>query len=383
MTQSQWSDEPESPLRHLKVMDCSVMLPGPFLTRVLAQYGADVVKIELPPVGDPLREITNTSIFELLNQGKRSLAVNLMTAEGADLIRKMGRECDVFVENFREGVMDHLGLGYAEMSEENPDLIYMSIRGLSGKLADRASHDFNAIANSGVGDWALGMGESLYASHFADITGGVLVPLTRLLIQLSSATRRGMHLVSYMDEGFRFLYLPRAYDSVKAESLPQNERAKYGVNQAFSGQLPHSRFYRCRDGKWLSLNAVQAKHWDQFCEMVDRKQWVGRANDPELRGELEKLFQDAPSSYWEALMAGRDVCLVKVVSWEEHLQETAARLQLIQDPLTWAGYSPKASLRPAPRVGEDTYTIAHHLGVSNKEIAEWIHSGVLGAPLLG
>ncbi len=109
-----WNDEPDKPLQHLRVVDMSVMLPGPFLTRILAQYGADVVKIEATPHGDPLRALPNSATFELMNQGKRSIAADLKNKETITFLHQLIVESDIFVENFRDGVMDSLGLGYAE-----------------------------------------------------------------------------------------------------------------------------------------------------------------------------------------------------------------------------------------------------------------------------
>ncbi len=379
---SLWNDEQDRPIQHLRIVDMTVMLPGPYLTRVLSQYGADVIKIEALPNGDPVRALPDTSLFELLNRGKRSIGVNLKSEQGIALVRQLAGEADVFVENFREGIMDGMGLGYADLSEENPDLLYLSIRGLSGKNAGHASHDLNFIAQSGVGEWYLENGTPNYSTLFGDIVGGMLMPAFKLMLHLANPNRRGMHLISNMDESFRSLYLTRAYDSFKAESLSEEDKKKYGTHKSLDGSLPHSRFYRCRDGQWVSLNAIQDKHWQTFCEVVDREIWKDKGADPSLVPEMEKLFLDAPASYWEALAGTRELCLFRVVPWEEHLSFSQARPQLSTDPLTWAGFAPNPSLGKTPALGEDTYSVLHSMGLSNKEISDWIQAGVLlkGAP---
>lgn len=374
---SLWSDEVERPVRHLRIIDLSVMISGPYLTRVLAQYGADVVKIEPTPNGDPLREVKNSQLFELLNQGKRSVAVDLKTQHGAKIIRDLAGEADVFIESSMEGTMEQFGLGYVEISEENPDLIYLSLRGLSGKNATRAARDQNFIASSGCGEWFLESGIANYSTQWADLVAGMCVPAIKLLLHLSNPARTGMHLVNYMDEAFRSLYLPRAFDTVAAEKVSVEQRTDFGFHKMVSGEAPHSRYYRCRDGHWVSLNAIDEANWNAFCEVMDRKEWKSRRLDTALCAELEKLFQDAPSSYWEALSANKDTCLFRVLPWSEHLMFSQSRPQLNSDPLTWAGFASNSDLKPVPKLGADTYAVLRGLGHSNKDIAELIQCGVL------
>ena len=377
MSQSMWNDEQSQPIQHLRVIDMTVMLTGPFLTRLMAQYGAEVIKIEKLPEGDHLRRPEYQGIFELLNQGKKSFAVNLDKEEGVEIVRKMAAEADVFVENFRDGVMDRLGLGYSDLSEDNPDLIYLSLRGFGGQMTTRSGHDLNFISASGVGEWFLEGGPN-YSTQFGDIIGGVLSPLIKLLMHLSNHNRRGMHLISHMDEGFRTLYLPRAYEMVKAEQVPDDLRKNFESWKIFNGQQPHSRYYRCRDNQWVSLQAVQLKHWETFCEVVDRQEWKSRHTDPLLISDLEKLFSDAPASYWEALSGNRDVCLIRVVPWNEFLSFSQIRSQLNSDPLTWAGYLPNTQLLACPSLGKDTLTLGHSVGLNNQQLSKLLAEGVLG-----
>ncbi len=377
MSTSLWNDEQERPIQHLRVVDMTVMVPGPYLTRMLAQYGADVIKVEVLPKGDPMRHLEQTAVFDFLNQGKRSVAINLQKDEGVELVQQLAAEADVFVESFREGVMDGYGLGYAELSEVNPDLLYLSLRGFGGKDSGHAGHDLNFVANSGCGEWFLEGGHPNYSTQFGDMVAGVFMPCLKLMFHLSNPARRGMHLVSNMDESFRALYLPRAYDTVRADTLPESKRKKFGLSQMLDGSQPHSRYYRCRDAQWIALNAVQEKHWHTFCEVVDRPNWKPRLNDVKLVPELEKLFLDAPASYWEALVGNREACLFRVIPWAEHLAGTSARAQLSADPLSWAGFAPNPNATGAPIFGADTFTILHSMGVSNKAISDWMSAGVV------
>jgi crotonobetainyl-CoA:carnitine CoA-transferase CaiB-like acyl-CoA transferase len=371
-----WSDEQQAPLRHVRVVDMTVMVPGPFVTRFLAQYGADVIKIEQSPEGDPLRKVPNTAVFELLNQGKRSVALDLNAQESVGIVRRLACESDIFVENFRDGVMDRYGLGYADLSEENPDILYCSMRGVSAQPS-RAAHDLNFVAASGCGEWFLENGSPNFSTHFGDLIGGTLVPLLKVLSHLANPNRQGMHLVSYLDEGFRALYLPRAWDALRSESAPQSARAEYGLIHYLDGKQPHSRYYRCRDGQWISLNAIQHKHWEVFCEAVDKPQWKGRQGDSALSSELEMLFADAPASYWEVLVKGKDTCLFRVIPWEEHVATSDTRSKMTTDPLGWAGFVARGDLTPSPSVGHDTLAILTAAGIGNKELTDLLHRRIL------
>lgn len=374
-----WSDEQERPLQHIRVVDLTIMVPGPFITRLLAQYGADVIKVEHTPIGDLLREVKFSHLFDLLNQGKRSLAVNLHSDRGIEIVKRLASESDIFIENFRDGVMDRYGLGYSQLSEENPDILYASIRGLKGENGKVAAHDFNFIAGSGCGEWFLENGSPNFSTHFGDLIGGAFVPAMKLLCHLSNPARRGMHLVSHMDEGFRALFLPRAWDTLQAENFPQVR--PFGLLTQLDGSLPHSRYYRCRDGQWITLNAIQPKHWEIFCKAIEHPEWISRMQDPKLTTELDQLFLDAPANYWEVLVKGQDACLVRVMPWAEHVARSNIRAQMNSDPFTWAGFASADKLRPCPTLGRDTYSVLHGAGLSNKEIGELIQRGeVLGSP---
>jgi alpha-methylacyl-CoA racemase len=371
-----WNDEAIQPIQHLKVVDLSVMLTGPYLTRILAQYGAEVIKVEKGPAGDPCREAQYSAVFDLLNQGKKSICLDLTRPEAIEMVKSLVAEADIFVENFRSGVMDKLGLSYADLSEHNPDLIYLSLRGMSDKYSVKSGHDLNFIATSGCGEWFLEYGAN-YSSQFGDIVGGVLTPLTKLLIHLANPNRRGMHLVTYADEGFRSLYLPRAYELLEKESAEEENKKDFEAFPKFNGSFPSSRFYRCRDGQWISLQAIQKKHWDQFCEVTDKEKWKGRFQDLTLVPEIEALFQDAPAAYWEALSGKTESCLFRVIPWEEFLQLSQSRMKLNTDPLTWAGFAPSPKLPSCPSLGQDSFSVAHGLGYSNEKIGELMAKNVL------
>lgn len=374
MTQSLWNDEPSRPLQHLRVLDLTVMVPGPFVSRLLAQYGADVVKVEPLPDGDATRTVPDSSLFRLLNQGKRSIALNMRSAETAGILRALAREADVLIENYREGVLDALGLGYGDLAMENPEMVYVSMRGFSGKNSKKAGHDLNFIAASGVGEWFLENGVPNYSTLFGDMLGGAMGCALKLALQLANPDRRGMHLITSMDESFRTAFLPRAYEAFHNE---QNRRPiDSGLRRWTDGKQPHSRYYQCQDGGWISLNAIQPKHWAIFCDGMGRTDWLERQHDPMLSEELVTHFASEPAAAWETRFANHDVCLFKVVSWQEHLASSLASQQLQNDPFAWAGFTPQDGLLESPELGQDTFAILTALGHSNREISDFLDRGV-------
>jgi alpha-methylacyl-CoA racemase len=348
------NDEQASPLQHLRVLDLTQRHSGAYLTRLLAQYGAEVIKVETLPEGDPVRQ---NPAADWLNQGKKSVAIDLKNTEGQNLIRSIAAEVDVFIENSREGVMDGLGLGYERLSGENPELLYVSLRAFGGKNASKAGLDLNAVAASGVGEWFLERGPH-YSANWADLMAGALVPALKILMHLSNPDRRGMKLLSSMDESVRSLFLLRAFESLQ------------DPKPLLPGTLPHSRFYRCAEGNWISVNASSQKHWQRFCEAIGQPGWRHRKDDMHLTSELERFFEQNPSNYWEALMANHDACVFRVVPLSESLLEPSAKASFLNDPFGWAGFAASVDLGSAPSLGRDTSAVLAAFGATERTLRD-------------
>src|SRR5690242_10591779 len=200
-------------LQGIRVLDLSRLLPGPYLTMVLADMGADVVKVEDPRVGDYLRAFPPAKggiagRFLAVNRGKRSLALDLKTPAGRDALLRMAEKADVVVESFRPGVMDKLGVGYAALAAKNPKIVVCSISGYgqTGPYVDRAGHDLNYIALAGVlgmGSEARGRAPAMPGVQIADFAGGGLWGVTAILGALLGRQRSGVgeHLDISMTEG--------------------------------------------------------------------------------------------------------------------------------------------------------------------------------------
>jgi crotonobetainyl-CoA:carnitine CoA-transferase CaiB-like acyl-CoA transferase len=202
-----------TPLKGIRVLDLSRLLPGPFLTMILADMGADVVKVEDPRVGDYMRAFPPgkggmSGRFLAVNRGKRSLALDLKDAAAREAFLRMVERSDVVVESFRPGVMDRLGVGYDALRAKNPKIVLCSISGYgaTGPYVERAGHDLNYIGLAGVlamGSEARGRAPAMPGVQIADFAGGGLWGATAVLGALVGRERtgEGAHLDISMTEG--------------------------------------------------------------------------------------------------------------------------------------------------------------------------------------
>lgn len=366
MTYPLWNDEPVRPLQNLKVLDFSQFISGSLLSRLLAQYGAEVLKIE-NKWGDPLRD--NQPVFSLLNTGKKSVCVNFEKPAAIEIVKSLAAEADVLIENFPEGFLDALGLGYSNLSEVNPDLVYVSIRCFQGRRSNEEGYELNAIARSGCGEWWQAAATGPQQPWIAEVVGGAFAMGFRLLAHLNNVSRRGMHLVGSLEEAFRIFYLPFATENTKDNSPDAHfKKVKPAIQQ----------FYECRDGQWLSFSPQHISHWEAFCEAVDRPAWKEDFLSEDIGGELKKLFLESPSSYWEALSEQKPFCLFRVLPWKEYLSVGQnVEVQLETKPFEWCGFLSNSYLKTCPKLGEDTFTALNRIGISNKELSEFLNQEVI------
>lgn len=302
-----------APLAGLRVIDFSTLLPGPLASLILAESGADVLKVERPGIGDESRALSPV-LFAMLNRGKRSLSADLGSAAGRAAVLDLVRDADVLIEQFRPGVMSRLGLGWDEARALNPRLIYCSITGYgqTGPLAAAAGHDLNYQAETGLLAGCQGMPHILAA----DIMGGAYPAALNILLALAARERdgQGRHLDVAMAENV-FTAMP--------VQLAELAGAGHGgiPGGFFMGKSPRYRTYRTRDGRFMAVGAVEDRFWDQLCEAVGLP--------PDLRDDrrtpeataraLSELFGSRDAADWCGLLAGRDVCCNLVADPEQAL----------------------------------------------------------------
>lgn len=316
------------PLAGVCVLDFSTLLPGPLATLLLAEAGAEIIKIERPGSGDEMRSYEprfgQSSVnFALLNRGKRSVAIDLKAPDAVARLRPLVERADVVVEQFRPGVMDRLGLGYDAMAAINSRIVYCAITGYgqSGPKAQVAAHDLNYVAEAGLLGLAAGADGApvVPPALIADIAGGSYPAMINILLALRErdATGRGRKLdVAMADNLFSFMYWALG-NGLAAGAWPRPG------GELVSGGSPRYQIYRTKDGRFLAAAPLEQKFWDNFCDVVGLAQpWRDDARDPAgTRAAVAHCVAERTSAQWRAAFSGRDVCCSIVATVEEALAD--------------------------------------------------------------
>ncbi|MBK6403122.1 MAG: CoA transferase [Rhodocyclaceae bacterium] len=313
------------PLAGVKVVDLTVLLPGPMCTLHLADMGADVIKVENPGAWDPVRGLPGSQFsnqFLMLNRNKRAITVNLRAADGQDILRRLVKAADVLVEGFRPGVADKLGVGYAAMSALNPRLVYCSISGYgqTGAMAQAGGHDINYECLAGVleqtgvadGDPAPGGFPS------ADLTGGTLSAAMGILAALFDAQRsgRGRHVDVAMADCLMAHNIPAASSLQDRRSMPAR-----GTDY-LSGGMACYGVYATADHRHLAVGAIEIKFWNNFCETIGRPDLLKRGHligneGVAARAEVARTIAAHDLGHWAALFKDVDACVTPVLRLDE------------------------------------------------------------------
>jgi alpha-methylacyl-CoA racemase len=303
------------PLDGVRVLDFSTLLPGPMATLLLAEAGAEVIKIERPQSGEELRgyqpRFADTSVpFAMLNRGKRSIAIDLKAADALAQLRPLLEAADVVVEQFRPGVMDRLGLGYAALSALNPRLVYCAITGYgqSGPKAQVAGHDLNYQADAGLLSIAAGSDGAPVVPNalIADIAGGAYPAVINILLALRQrdATGRGCQLDVAMTDGL----LPFAYWGI-GNGIATGRWPRPG-GELLSGGSPRYQIYATADGKYLAAAPLEDRFWANFCEAIGLATALrdDRKDAQATRRAAAEIIRTRTADEWTQQFAGKDVC---------------------------------------------------------------------------
>jgi alpha-methylacyl-CoA racemase len=395
------------PLEGLKVLDLTRLLPGGYASLMLADFGADVIKVEDTRMGDyvrwspPYYEGVDVSargaLFLALNRGKRSIRIDLKHERGKEVLLRLVRDADVLLESFRPGVLDRLGVGYERLRQENPALVYCAITGYGqdGPLKDRSGHDMNYLGLNGL----LGLtGEPdgppvQSAGQIADIGGGGLMAVVGVLVALRERERSGEgQLVdcSMFDGSLSWLAL------VAAAMLAGGDVPRRG-RLPLAGGIICYRPYRCADG-YVTLGALEPKFWAGFCRGVGRDDLLEHAFDPpgsEAHRAVSEIFGGRTREQWRQFASEHDCCLEPVLDLDEALSsELVAHRQMVveldqpgaEQPVRLLGAPVKLSRTPAdptrapgPGLGDHTDEVLTDAGYSPQEIAALHESGAVAA----
>ena len=391
----------EAALAGVRILDLSRLLPGPFCTMLLADFGADVLKVEEPLRGDYIREWyprigRNSGFHVVLNRNKRSLTLNLKSLAGREIFRQLARQADVVLEGFRPGVMARLGLDYGSLRAINPRLIYGSLSGYgdSGPRFQRAGHDINYLALSGVLSYSGRDGRpTLPGVQIADLGGGALLAAFSIALALLVRERQGegQYLdIAMLDGSFLWNCLRWG------KYLADGEIPRPGDDLLNHGFACYN-LYETRDGRYMSLGAIEPQFWKAFCAAAAQPEWA-RSNYLEpgphqgpLIEAVAALFKQRTQAEWVAHFAHHDCCCEPVLNLEEASRDSQilAR-QLVVDLMhqSWGAYrqlgvaakfsrTPGTLRHPAPELGEHTGTILRELGYGPEQVAELRRQGVV------
>ena len=332
--------EPALPLAGIRVIDLTRLLPGPLATLRLAQWGADVIKIEGPAEqgqDDPTRHMGRTRAdieagepslsFRMLNEGKRLRTLDLRDPPGREALLEAVINADVLIEGFRPGVMDRLGLGWKVLHEASPRLVMCAISGYGQTSAwsQRAGHDINYIAMAGVLEQIGTPDGEIAVPNFqiGDLLGGSQAALSGVLAALVAAQRTGLG---------RFVDISMAHEVLRhnvlaTATLAATGRVAPAGRDLLSGGAPCYGVYRTLDRRHLAVGALELKFWQQLCEAIGRPQWAARhwargeapGSDAAmaLKQELAGVFASETLSHWSGVFDAVDCCVTPVLRLDE------------------------------------------------------------------
>ncbi|HVS28009.1 MAG TPA: CoA transferase [Solirubrobacteraceae bacterium] len=399
------------PLEGIRVLDLSRLLPGGFCSLLLADFGADVIKVEDTGMGDYVRwappyyegaeDSAKSALYLALNRNKRSIRIDLKNERGREVLLRLVRDADVLLESFRPGVLDRLGVGYDRLREENPRIVYCAISGYGqdGPFRDRSGHDMNYLGLVGL----LGLtGERggapvQSAGQIADVGGGALMAAFGILAALRERDSSGegqLVDVSMADGALSWLAM------VAARYFCEQRTPQRGGLE-LAGSLICYRPYECADG-WVTLGALEPKFWQAWCRGVGREDLIERQFEgpgTDAHGEVAKIFAQRTRAEWQAFASEHDCCLEPVLELDEALESELVRaremvVELAQPgatrPVRQLGVPVKLSrtpgeLRaPGPALGEHTEELLLAAGYDGDEVAALTESGaVAGAAPAG
>lgn len=318
------------PLAGLKILDFSTLLPGPYATHLLADMGAEVLRIEAPNRPDLLKLMPPkvgkvSAAHATINRNKRSLALDLKQSEAKEVIQRLLADHDIVIEQFRPGVMARLGLDYETLSASKPELIYCSITGYgqTGPLKDRAGHDINYLALSGLASYSgrQDTGPVLAATQIADIAGGSHHAVMAILAAVIERHQSGLgqHLDISMSDAALSLHT-----MFGANALASGDDPGYGT-EMLNGGLFYD-YYQTADGGFLSVGSLEPNFAAGLLTALGLQNWLSQIADarPETQSQIRQAIADKLRSqtlaHWVAVFAALDVCVEPVLTLNEAAQ---------------------------------------------------------------
>ncbi len=404
------------PLEGVRVLDLSRLLPGGFCSLLLADFGAEVLKVEDTGMGDYIRwsppyyegahDSARSALFLSLNRNKRSIRLDLKRDGGREALLRLVGEYDVVLESFRPGVLERLGVGYEQMRERNPRIVFCAISGYGQDGPKRAAsgHDMNYLGLIGL----LGLsgergGEPMQAAgQIADLGGGALMAAFGIMAALRERDGDGTPAQPGSGEG-QIVDVSMADGALSWLAMVAGSYFADG-NVPRRGELPLAgslicyRPYECSDG-WVSLGALEPKFWQAWCRGVGREELIAAQFErpgSEAHAEVQAIFRGRSRGEWETFASQHDCCLEPVLELDEALDSELVRAREmvveIEQPgaertVRQLGVPVKLSRTPGehdrlpgPALGEHTEEVLLAAGYSTGEVAELLAAGAAAGP---
>ena len=379
-----------TPLAGTSVLDFSRLAPGPYCSMLLSDFGADVIRIDRAPLGVEMPPFDG----DVLGRGKRSVALDLKQPNGVEIARRLAARADVVLEGFRPGVMERLGLGPDELLAANPRLVYARITGWGqdGPMADRAGHDIDYVALSGVLG-AIGRAGSPPVppiNLLADFAGGGLLSAFGIVLALLERERSGTGQVidAAMIDGAMNLM------SVFAVAIHEGRWGPHGTNIVDTG-AHFCETYETADGKYMAVGAMEPQFYAQFLEGIGLDgeplpDQMDEASWPTMKERVAAIFAGRTRNEWCAVFDDRDACVVPVLAPAEapHHPHNVARDAfvarhdgaLVPAPAPRFSRTPASLAGPPPEIGAHTRHVLEELGLPATEIDRLARAGAVAWP---
>ena len=315
------------PLENLKILDFTTLVPGPFATMMLADMGAEVLRVESPTRADMVRAMgpyadgTSTG-HGLLNRNKRSIGLDLKKPEAVAIAKQLVADYDIVIEQFRPGVMERFGLGYQQLCEIKPDIIYCSITGYgqTGPYRDRAGHDNNYLSLSGLNGYSGRQGERtpIMGMPIADLAGGSLHGVIGILAAVNQRhiTGEGQHVdISMTDSMF-------AMNSLFGSGYLAADQEPLAGGTNLNGGSFYD-YYRTADNRYLSIGILEPQFFQQLCATLGDSSLLELANpmdaeaQTKLRQKIDAIIEQKPLAEWVEIFDDKDCCVEPVLSFAE------------------------------------------------------------------
>ncbi len=377
-------------LEGIRVVDATRHFPGPYCTLALADLGAEVIKVEPPGTGDPLRlsppyHEGEAIMFGAFNRSKQSLCCDLKLPGGQAVVQRLVQTADVFIESFRPGVASRLGLGPEALRDADERLIYCSLTGYGqhGPLASMAGHDLNFQSLSGILERS-GSADgppAMPGQPLADLAAGGLVALSAILAALVARPQQGgRYLDVAMLDGMLSFQAMAACETAAGDPSSREQTM-------LTGMLPCYRIYPTSDAKYVAFAALEEKFWRAFLEAVERPELEDLQYDdePEAIQQIAELFAQTDRATWEDLGRRVDCCLTPVLTSAEamaHPQVQARKTVLAGQPLGIrfpVQFDPPGLSEPRlpPQLGAQSQYLLESLGFTSEERRDLLDSGAV------